>query len=256
MKLISINILLILLFGATTGVLAEEKQEITVSAALSLKAAFEEIGPLFEKSRPGTRVLFNFAASGVLQRQIESGAPVDVFASASSMEMDGLDRKGMLLQETRRVLARNSIVLIKKTMDSPAINTFADLAKHEIKRIAIGNPVTVPAGKYSAEMLRYYHLDDKVRERLVLCENVRQVLDYVARGEVDAGLVFFTDAKGRSPDVTVVAPAGPESHSPAIYEIAVIAGARLPDAARAFNLFTGSKEAQAALARQGFRTAM
>lgn len=256
MKLLTAAMMILLLLGVSTGVEAQEKNEITVSAALSLKTAFELIGPMFEKSRPGTRVLFNFAASGVLQRQIERGAPVDVFASASSYEMDGLERKGLLQKETRRVLAQNSIVLIRKTAGGPAIQTFADLAKPEIKRIAIGNPATVPAGKYSAEALRYYHLDDKVRDRLVFCENVKQVLDYVARGETDAGLVFFTDATGRQQDVSLVAPAAPESHSPAIYEIAVTASARMPDAARAFVVFTSSKEARAVLARQGFRTAM
>ena len=256
MKLFTAVMMILLSLGVSTGVRAQEKNEIMVSAALSLKAAFEEIGPLFEKSMPGTRVLFNFAASGVLQRQIESGAPVDVFASASSTEMDVLGRKGMLQKETRRVLAQNNIVLIRNAVGGPAIHTFADLAKPEIKRIAIGNPATVPAGKYSAEALRYYHVDDKVRDRLVLCENVKQVLDYVARGEADAGLVFLTDAKGRSRDVSLVASAAPESHSPAIYEIAVTAGVRMPDAARAFVVFTSSKEAQAALSRQGFRTTM
>src|SRR5574340_469044 len=89
MKLFTAVLMMILLVRVNAGALEQEKQQITVSAALSLKAAFEEIGPLFEKSRPGTRVLFNFAASGVLQRQIESGAPVDVFASASATEMNG-----------------------------------------------------------------------------------------------------------------------------------------------------------------------
>jgi molybdate transport system substrate-binding protein len=247
--------LFIALFALAGRGQAQERQEITVSAALSLKAAFEEIGRLFEQSRPGTRVLFNFAASGVLQRQIESGAPVDVFASASAAEIDALERKGLLLPGTRKDLARNGMVLIKGAGQGPALTSFEDLAGPEIKRIAMGNPATVPAGKYSVEVLRHYHLYDTLRDRLVLCENVRQVLDYVARGEVDAGLVFLTDAKGRTHDVAIVAAAAPESHAPAIYQMAVTAGSRQQETAGAFVLFTSTAKARSALAKQGFRSA-
>ena len=129
---------------------AQIEKEITVSAAISLKDTFEEIGTIFKESHPEARLLFNFGASGDLARQIEAGAPVDVFASAAQKDMDDIEKKGLILSATRTNFAGNSVVLVKPSQSSIRIESFEDLRKAEVKRIVIGNPNTVPAGRYAA----------------------------------------------------------------------------------------------------------
>src|SRR5215467_3740343 len=121
--------------------------ELIVSAAASLKDAFNEIAQLHEQ-RTGTKIRFNFGASGALQKQIESGAPADIFASAGAKQMDELAAKTLIVPPSRRDFARNVLVLIEPVNGTP-ISSFADLGKPEIKKIAVGNPRTVPAGQYT-----------------------------------------------------------------------------------------------------------
>lgn len=226
--------------------------EITVSAALSLKEPFEEIGRAYEKRHSGSRVVFNFAASGVLQKQIEAGAPTDVFASASSKEMDALNGSGLLIETSRADFAGNNVVLIAAKNASVQISSFNDLKRSDLQRIAIGNPVSVPAGKYAEETLRTLDLWNNLKPKLVYAENVRQVMDYVARGEVDAGMVFLTDALGRSKELRVLAEAPASGHKPVVYTIAVIKGAKNEAAARAFISLVMSKEGKDILRKYGF----
>jgi molybdate transport system substrate-binding protein len=244
-------ILVLVLFSFTRTVLAQEIQGPTVAAALSLKGAFEEMAVLYQAKHPGERVQFNFAASGLLQRQIEGGAPVDLFASASSREMDELERKNLLAAGSRRAFARNGIVLIAPAGAKPAAADFRDLQSVKVTRIAIGNPATVPAGKYAEEVLRSFNLWDAVREKLVFAENVRQVLDYTARGEVNAAMVFFTDAMG-VPGIQVAASAPQKSHTPAVYYAAVVAGAKHSERAQAFIDVLLSPEGREVMTRRGF----
>jgi molybdenum ABC transporter molybdate-binding protein len=156
--------------------------EITISAAISLKNAFEEIGKTFMKRHPGTKTVFNFGASGDLARQIEAGAPVDVFASAAQKDMSDLDHKNMIIKRTRKDFAGNRVVLIIPMRSAIQLTSFNDLGRGEIQKIAIGNPKTVPAGRYAEEGLRYLHLWDVIKDKLIFAENVRQVLDYVDCG--------------------------------------------------------------------------
>jgi molybdate transport system substrate-binding protein len=242
------------LFLCTRAVHAQEAQGPTIAAALSLKGAFEEVAQLYQAAYPRERVLFNFGASGVLQRQIEGGAPVDIFASASSREMDELERMKLLAAGSRKVFARNGMVLIAPKGSTLGIKGLADLGMNNVKRIVIGNPATVPAGKYAEEVLRSLALWDLVREKLVFAENVRQIVDYTFRGEVDAGIVFATDAIA-APGVAVVEAAPSQSHSPALYHIAVTNGARNDGAARAFIDILLSPPGQSVLKRRGFLTA-
>ncbi len=227
--------------------------ELTVSAAASLKAPLSEIAALYEARHPGMRVVLNFAASGLLRNQIENGAPVDVFASASAREMDLLDRRGQVAPGTRRGLAGNRIVLAVPAGRKAGIASFGQLKSPAVGRIAIGNPATVPAGTYAAETLRSLGLWDAVKTRLVYGENVRQVADYVARGEVDAGVVFATDAAARPGDLTVVADAPDRSHSPVVYVIAAVRGRPHASAALEFIGFACSAEGRRILASHGFR---
>jgi len=226
--------------------------EIMVSAALSLKAPFEHMGRLFEGKHPGTKVLFNFGASGMLQRQIEGGAPADIFASASPKEMDSLEAGGFLVRGTRSNFAGNTIVLIVPSSPRSRIRSFDDLRKKEVRRIAIGNPASVPAGKYAEDVLKSSGMWATVQDKIVLCEHVRQVMDYVARNEVDAGMVFQTDA-GNSKDVEIVSEAPDQSHKPVLYVIAAIKGSGNGMLAKEFISMVLSDEGRQILKKYGFR---
>jgi len=227
-------------------------QEITVSAAISLKNVFEEIGKTFMQKYPGTKVVFNFGGSGDLARQIESGAPVDVFASAAQKDMNDIEKKDLIAANSRKDFARNGVVLVKPANSTIPLHTIADLQKKAIKKIVIGNPKTVPAGRYAEQALRHFNLWDTIRDKLVFAENVRQALDYVARDEVDAGLVYSTDAMVRSKEVKVVMKLPEESHQPVVYPIGVIKGTKEESFSRAFVDLVVSPEGQQILNKYGF----
>jgi molybdate transport system substrate-binding protein len=231
------------------AVLAEE---ITVSAAISLKEAFSEIARDFEARQKGVRVLFNFGASGDLVRQIIAGAPVDVFASAGLKEMDELEQKSLAVPGSRTIFAGNIVVLITPQPSALKINNLSDLTKKEVTKIAVGNPKTVPVGRYADQVLRNLKLYDSVKEKLILAENVRQVLDYVARGEVDAGLVYATDAATRTRDLKRIGPVPERSHQPVIYPLAAIKGGKNENLAKAFIAWVTSPEGESILRRHGF----
>ncbi len=228
-------------------------EEIVVSAAISLKGAFEEIGKLCEARDRGVRVLFNFGASGELARQIEGGAPVDIFASASQSDMDEIEKKGLILQGSRVDLGGNSVVLVVPSNPRARIRSFEELRSNRIKKIAIGNPRTVPAGRYAQEVFLSRGILPDIKEKLVYAENVRQVLDYVARCEVDAGVVYSTDALSRKGDVTIAAAAPENSHRPVVYPIAVVKGTRKEALTREFISLLTSPTGKKILKKYGFR---
>ena len=232
-------------------VYAQQKKEITVSAAASLRDAFVELGAVYEK-QTGVKPNFNFAASGVLQQQIETGAPVDVFASAGQQQMDAVQKKGLLLDETRQDFTGNSLVLIVPANSKLGIKSFQDIAEDKVGRIAIGNPKTVPAGQYAQDSLTAMKLWDKLQPRFIPAENVRQVLDYVSRDEVDAGFVYSSDAAVAEGKIRVVARAPKETHEPITYPIAVLKDSGDKDAAVKFVELTQSKTGKDILEKYGF----
>ncbi len=236
----------------SSGPVQAASRGITVSAAISLTNAFREIGRAYE-ARSGRKVFFNFGASGDLAGQIEGGAPADVFAPASEKYMDDLDKKGLLLRGTRSDFAANSIVLIVPAGSGAVPPSFEGLAAEGIREIAMGNPGSVPAGRYAEEVLLYYKLLPSIKSKLVYGENVRQVLDYVARGEVDAGIVYATDAAIRAREVRIAASAPEKSHKPVVYPLALVKGTKNEAAARAFVSFVLSPEGQRILEKYGFR---
>jgi molybdate transport system substrate-binding protein len=227
---------------------------LTISAAASLKDAFTEIGKRYQ-SQTGREVNFNFGASGTLQKQIENGAPVDIFASAGARQMDELEGRGFILNESRLDFARNSLVLIVPEASHLTLANFADLESEQINKIAIGNSKTVPAGQYTEQVFDYFKLHDRLRNRLIAAEDVRQVLDYVIRGEVDAGIVYATDAGMANTRVRVVATAPQQSHTPILYPIAIIKESPNRAAAQAFVNLLLSQEGQEILHRYGFNGA-
>jgi len=240
-------------FTAPEFAIAADQQEIIVSAAISLKNAFEEIGKLFETKYKGVKVTFNFGASGDLVRQIEGGAPVDVFASAAQKDMDEAEKKGLIVPDSRVNFAGNSIVLIIPANSRIRMQTFQDLRLNQVGKIAAGNPKTVPAGRYAEEAFVHFKLLPSIKEKLIYAENVRQVLDYVARGEVDAGIVYSTDAMVRAKDIKIVATAPEESHRPVIYPAAVVLKTAKQSMAKAFVTLLASEEAGKVLEQYGFK---
>jgi len=242
-----------LVLSPEIGAQATSTHEMTVSAAISLKDAFEEMGRTFTEKHPGAKVLFNFAGSGALARQIEAGAPVDVFASAAQKDMNDLDQKDMIIKGTRKDFARNSLVLITPAKSAMQLTSVNDLRRGEVQKIAIGNPKTVPAGRYAEEVLRHFNLWDVLRDKLIFAENVRQVLDYVVRREVDAGMVYSTDALVRAKEVKIVSEAPIESHQPIIYPIAIVKGSKKESLAKEFIDVVTSREGEKILERYGFR---
>ena len=234
------------------GWAAAPASEIVVSAAISLKDAFQEIGKAFQESRIGSKVIFNFASSGDLARQIIAGAPVDVYASADPKDMDDLDGKGFVITQSRFNFVMNAVVLVVPAKSSIQVESWEALRMEATRRIVIGNPKTVPAGRYAHEVLNHLGLWNVIQEKLIFAEHVRQALDYVARGEVDAGIVYSTDAMARSKEVRVVLTAPPGSHRPIIYPIGLVKGSRNDELGRAFIAFVLSPAGKNILKEHGF----
>lgn len=238
------------LIGFTCLAPAAMAQEIVVSAAASLTDAFRDIGKAFEAQHAGAKVTFNFAASDVLVTQIVKGAPADVFASADQRAMNRAEEAHAILPGTRRDFAANALVLVVPSGGTPPA-ALAELAQDRFRKIALGSPQTVPAGRYAKEALDTAGLWARLEPRLVFAQNVRQVLDYVARGETEAGFVYATDA-AIMPGKVSVAFDVPTS-TPVRYPIAVVKDSKNAGLARAFVAFVEGDAGQQALRRYGFR---
>jgi molybdate transport system substrate-binding protein len=231
----------------------QSKTEITVSAAISLKDALDEIQTAFEASDPSTSIHLNLGASGTLQRQIEQGAPVDIFISASPAQMDALAAKNLIVPSTRKDLLKNTIVLITPS-DRKIIASFQDLITPGVKIIAIGEPQSVPAGNYAQQVLTHFGIFDKLKPKFVFAKDVRQVLTYVETGNADAGIVYATDAR-TSNRVAAVATAPEDSHSPVVYPVAVLANSKDQSAARRLEDFLLGSKSAAIFKKYGFMAA-
>lgn len=223
--------------------------DLTVSAASSLANAFADLGHAFEVAHPGDRVVLNLAASDVLLRQIEQGAPADVFASADEATMDRAAAARSIDPSTRRDFAGNTLVLIVAAA-ARVPKALDELTGPGYAHIAIGNPESVPAGRYARQVLVDAKLWDALQPQLVPTQNVRQALDYVARGEAQAGFVYATDA-ALLKDKVGVALVVPTA-TPVRYPIAVTAASAHAQLARRFVEFAASADAQAVLGRYGF----
>ena len=229
-----------------------QAQDVMLSVAISMKDVVDELGRGFMGSRPGVTLRYNFGSSGELQKQIEAGAPVDLFISAADRQMDELAKKGLVVSQSRRIFGRNVLTVVKPADSKIDIVKPADLLDPRVTKIVVGNPRTVPAGQYAEESLKALGLLDKVRPKLVFSENVRQALDYVARGEVDAGFVYTTDAASRAQGVKEAFRPPEDTYRPVVYPGAVVAASKQPALAQAFLDLLGSPSGRAALGRFGF----
>jgi molybdate transport system substrate-binding protein len=252
-KYIPVVIALLLPLSISCAASAAAAQDLSVSAAVSLKNAFTAAAKAFEAANKNVNVALNFGASGDLMAQIKTGAPVDVFASAALKDMDELDAEGLVVRDSRTVFVSNEVVLVRPAASDAAPASFEDLKKPGVKKVAIGNPRSVPAGRYADEVLQALKLSDALKDKLVFAENVRQVLDYVARNEADAGIVYSTDAKTRPREVTVVLTAPAGSHEPILYPIGVVRDSKNVKAARAFISFVLSREGKKIFEQYGFK---
>lgn len=229
---------------------AQASKEITVSAAASLTNAFQELGKVFSRQHPGIKVVCNFASSGTLLQQLAKGAPVDVFASADQKTMHQAQEKGIIQTDFRKNFATNSLVLIVPAGAKKPVSNVQMLTQPTVKRVSLGNPAHVPAGRYAKEALVNLKLWEPLKSKYVFGESVRQVLDYVARGEVDVGFVYGTDATLAKGKVKVVQDI--KEHRRISYPIALVAAGKRPVAAQQFVDFVLSPPGQAVLARFGF----
>jgi len=240
---------LVLLFSLfiATGISASE---LTVYAAASLTDAMNEIGPAYEKES-GDRLQFNFGASSMLARQIEEGAPADLFFSADEAKMDALEKKDLLLPGTRRSLLSNLLVIVVPADASAAPKSAADLTKPEFRKLALAESQTVPAGIYAREYLQKLGLWDAVKEKVVPTENVRAALAAVESGNVDAGIVYKTDSLiSKKVKIAVEVPAadGPKIS----YPVAVLRSSKQPDRARKFAEYLAGPMARSVFEKFGF----
>ncbi|MFA6498036.1 MAG: molybdate ABC transporter substrate-binding protein [Desulfurivibrionaceae bacterium] len=228
---------------------ARAETELLVSAAASLTESFKEIGRSFMAKNPGVKVNFNFAATGPLLQQIAQGAPADVFASADQESMDKAEKGGFIVTGSRINFVGNSLVLITP-VNMPVVTGLAELKSGRVQKIAMGNPESVPVGRYTKAVLEKQGLWEPLAPKCVMGISVKQALEYVMRGEVEAGFVYATDAAAAKDRVRVVAEI--PTDKPIVYPVAVVAGSANKEKAQAFIQYLRSPEAQGLLAKYGF----
>ena len=259
MRRISVVLLFVIIlstFTSTTFAITKKPLvfSVTVSAAASLQDALEEIAKQYEKEKPNIKLVFNFGSSGTLQKQIEQGAPVDLFLSAATKQMDALKVQNLLDNDTIKTLLYNDVVLIVPKDSKLTLKSFEDLAGSSVGKVAMGEPKSVPAGQYGEEILKFYKILDSVKAKAVYGNDVRGVLTWVEDGNADAGIVYKTDALISS-KVKIAATAADETHSPVIYPGAVLKSAKYHYSAGVFLAYLSSTKGQEIFKKYGFRPA-
>jgi molybdate transport system substrate-binding protein len=228
--------------------------ELNVLAGLGMIDALKAVNVQFMQSQKNVTIVANFAASGTLQKQIEQGAPADVFISAGAAQMDALQKEQLLIDSTRQNLLINKVVLIVPVNSTLGLASFTDLTSDKVKKIAIGDPQFVPVGTYAQQAFDLLGITNLIKSKLVLGADVRQVLAYVEAGNCDAGIVFTTDA-AISSKVKVVASAPAEINSKVVYPVAVIKASKNPGAAEAYISYLCSAQTKSVFEKYGFSMA-
>ena len=222
--------------------------EITVAAAADLSDAFNELGREFENANK-IKVVFVFGSTGLLTRQIENGAPVDVFAAANVSYIDQLAQKGLIVADTKSIYARGRVTLWTTADRSLKIESVADLTRPEVKRIAIANPDHAPYGLAAQQALQSAGVWDEVKPKLVYGDNIRQTLQYAETGNVDVAIVALSLSQQSKGRWTLI----PEQlHQPIDQALAVLKSTRNEAAARAFATFVSGVKGKEILGKYGF----
>ncbi len=224
--------------------------ELTISAAASLQDALNDIKVHFEKEHPHVNIIYNFGASGSLQQQISQGAPVDLFFSAAEDKFQKLVQDGQINKQNETDLVGNELVLVVPTNSKKGIHSFEDLTKAD--KISIGTPDSVPAGQYAKQTLEKLNIWTAVEGKMAYAKDVRQVLTYVETGNVDAGIVYKTDAL-ISPKVKIVSSAKENTHDPIIYPVGVIKNSSHPNEATLFYHYLQNKKSVMIFEKYGFK---
>ncbi len=244
------KIFIILCFILNSLVFADT---LTISAAASLKEVMTDIKSEYEKTYPSDKIIFNFGGSGALQKQIENGAPVDIFISAATKQMNELVNKNLILPNSNFILLENSIVLIKPKNSKLKVSSFNDLIKPEVKKIAIGEISSVPVGQYSMEIFNNLKINEKISNKLIYGKDVLSVLSWVESDNVDLGIVYKTDAIS-STKVIIIANAPANSHKPVEYPIGIVKSSKNIGKSQQFIKFLKSNKAKALFKKYGFLT--
>lgn len=225
--------------------------ELNISAAVSLKDALAEIQANYQKKLPNVKLIYNLGASGSLQKQIEQGAPADIFISAAPKQMNELEAKNLVNKATRKNLVENKLVLIVPKDSKLSLEKYEDLQKPEVKQISIGETKVVPAGQYAEQVLKKLGIWDKIQDKIVLAKDVRTVLTYVETGNVAAGIVYKTDAAS-SQKIKIAATAPEGTHAPIIYPAAVLSATKNQKAAEEFMAYMSGPEGKTVFEKYGF----
>lgn len=247
----------LLFFGVVTASLwitpavQAQPETLTVAAANSLKDALRKILPLFEAQHREINVRVVYGPSQTLRNQIEQGAPVDVFLPSLFEEIEQLDKKGLIIQGTKRAYAGTSLVLITSATHPAPIGSAQDLQTIPIRRIAVGDPKSSSVGKVAAQFLKYNNLDFQLKSQYVFGEHSRAVLDLVAKGEAEVGVVYRTDAVSNA-NVRILDTAPVGSHTPVRYGIAAAWTAKNISGAKDFIEFLLTPQIQTLLQENGF----
>jgi molybdate transport system substrate-binding protein len=222
--------------------------ELTVAAASDLTPAFEEIGRAFE-SATKTKVVYVFGSTGMLTRQIENGAPVDLFAAASVSYVDQLEKKGLIIPDTKAVYARGRIALWMPNESTLRLQGIADLARPEVMRVAIANPDHAPYGLAAKQALQSAGIWEQVQPKLVYGDNIRQTLQYAQTGNVEVAIVALSLSIQSNGRWTLIPE---ELHQPIDQGLAVMKTTKNEQAARAFAAFISSPQGKAIMKKYGF----
>lgn len=242
----------LLLTGCTSSTEKEDKTiELNISAAASLKEAMADLETAYTSKNPEVSFVINYGSSGSLQQQIEQGAPCDLFISAGEKQMTALEEEGLLLDSTNKDLVKNSLVLV--TSNDSEISSIDSLNSDAVSKIALGEPSSVPAGKYADETLTSLAIKDILSNKLVFAKDVKEVLAWTASGNADAGFVYLSDALS-SDGVKIVETISEEYHSPITYPVAIIKDSDDIDAAKAFEDFLFTDEAQEIFEKYGYKS--
>lgn len=225
--------------------------ELIISAAASLTGVCGSLTDLFAKEQPQVTLTFNFGASGALQEQIENGAPADLFISAGVKQMKALTDGGFMVDDTLVDLLENEVALVVPAGSEAGITSFEDAATDKVITLALGDPDSVPAGQYAAQVFESLGITDDVSPKIVYGKDVRQILTYIENGEVDAGVIFVTDAYS-SDKVTIAATAPAGSHTAVIYPAGIVKASENQAAAQIFLDFLSTPEAAAVFESYGF----
>lgn len=253
-SLLALAAVLLLLMTSCNTAPNDQREELLISAAVSLKDSLEEIQTIYEQREPDVKLRFNFGGSGTLRQQIEQGADADLFLSADESQMVLLVEKQLVHEAQQTAFAANELVAVVPagSMDQP--KTVQDLAEQNFKYIALGDPQTVPAGLYAKQAFEHLNVWDSLKEKTVFANNVRQVLTYVETGNADAGIVYKTDAM-TTDKVDIAFNLDSSTHRPIRYVAGIVQHTANIEQAEAFFSFLLDEEAHEIFAKHGFSEA-